>query len=325
MRFNEYINALKDLQKMNQHIKRQLCCLQSLQWVYTCEKFQVGVEHRATYDLPELLEEYSWKVNKCHYFLGKYIDGVLQELAFHKNHMESMPNTENIFMGKTASLDEAVYNFDAFVLAASTLLEGASIDYMATYLKKTPIAQYYPKKQEIGLYWQLNLLRNRIIHHTGGRYDNGEICRRFFDFSSRINGIRLNNNNIQLECTQIDVYRSPEVQREIVRVLSTGDESNVFDCLFPDKAGKGRGKKNPDMLYPGVVLYFEHASSGVRFISEIQQFILKMNEAFFVEFAHKIKNKTSILELSTMHYENGAEVKCQVKELFDISKIPTAK
>lgn len=325
MNMNEYINALKDLQKVNQRIKHQLCCLQSLQWAYTSEKFQVGVEYRANYDLPELLEEYSWKANKCHYFLGKYIDGVLHELAFHEQYIGSSPDSDNIFIGKTAVLDEAIYNFDAFVLAASALLEGEGVGYMEAFLRKTPIAKYYPKRKEIGLYWQLNLLRNRIVHHTGGRYDNGEVCQRFFDFSSRINGIRLKDNHIQLECTQIDVYRSPEVQKEIARILLTGDESNVFDCLFPDKVGKGHGKKNPGMLYPGVVLYFDHASSGVRFVSEIQQFLLNMNEAFFVEFAHKIKNKASIPELCSVYFENGEEIKCQVNELFDISKIPTTK
>lgn len=325
MNMYEYINALKDLQKVNQRIKHQLCCLQSLQWAYTVEKFQVGVEYRATYDLPELLEEYSWKANKCHYFLGKYIDAILQELAFHEKHMENIPVSDDISMGKTTILDEAVYHFDAFVLSASALMEGESAGYMEAFLRRMPIVQYYPKREEIGLYWQLNLLRNRIVHHTGGRFDNGEICQRFFDFSSRINCIRLNNNHIQLECTQIDVYRSPEVQKEITRILLTDDGSNVFDSLFPDKSGKGHGKKNPGVLYPGVVLYFDHASSGVRFISEIQQFLLNMNEAFFVEFAHKIKNKASIPELCMVYSENGVEVKCQVNELFDISKIPPTK
>lgn len=173
MTFKEYIAVLKDLQKMNQHIVHQLCCLQALQWEYNSEKFQPGVEYRATYDLPELLEEYRWKANKCHYFLSKYIDGVLQELSFHEQHMESIPNSENILMGKTAILDEAVYNFDAFVLAASALMEGEGVGYLEAFLRKTPIAQYYPKRKEIGLYWQLNLLRNRIVHHTGGRFDNG--------------------------------------------------------------------------------------------------------------------------------------------------------
>ena len=151
MNMNEYINALKDLQKVNQRIKHQLCCLQSLQWAYTSEKFQVGVEYRANYDLPELLEEYSWKANKCHYFLGKYIDGVLHELAFHEQYIGSILDSDNIFMGKTAVLDEAIYNFDAFVLAASVLLEGESVGYMETFLRKTPIAKYYPKRKSRSL------------------------------------------------------------------------------------------------------------------------------------------------------------------------------
>ena len=268
------------------------------------------------------MEEYSWKANKCQYFLTKYLEGILKELIFHCKYIENITESEETFVATTHILDEAIYNFDAFVLAASALLEGEGVGYMAAYLRKTPIANFYPKKHEIGLYWQLNLLRNRIIHHTGGRYENGEVCQRYSDFSSKINGIRLKDGNIKLECTQIDVYRSPEVQKEIIRILITGDESNVFDCLFPEKSGKGHGKKNPGLLYPGVVLYFDHVTSGVKFISEIQQFILNMNEAFFVEFAHKIKNKESIPEVCMVYNEDGADIKCQVKELFDISKIP---
>lgn len=240
-------------------------------------------------------------------------------------YLKDIPDSDEILFGKPLSLDEAVYNFDAFVLASSTLLEGESVGYMAAYLRKTRIADYYPKRQEIGLYWQLNLLRNRIVHHTGARYENGEICQRYFDFSSRINGVRLRNKNIVLECPQIDVYRSSEVQMEIARILLTDDDANVFDCLFPEKSGKGHGKKTPGMLYPGVTLYFDHVTSGTRFISEIQSFILNMNEAFFVEFAHKIKNKGVIPDLCMMYIEDGVEKKCHVKELFDIRKIPTTK
>jgi len=160
-----------------------------------------------------------------------------------------------------------------------------------------------------------------VVHHTGGRYDNGEVCQRFFDFSSRVNGIRMNNGNIELECTQLDVYRSQEVQLEIVMTLATGSDANVFDRLFPDKTGKGHGKRSPVMIRPGITLYFDHVSSGTRFVSEIQKFILNMNEAFFVEFSSKIKNKGIIPEVATIEFQEGKEVKHQVKDVFDISKI----
>ena len=325
MIFDEYVVALQELQKTNKQIKKQLYCLQGLQWAYTMERMQVGQEYKLTFDLPEFLEEYSWKANKCVYFLEKYIDGVLKELDFHRESARNTSNSDNILICKTKHMDEAVYNFDAFVLAASALLEGEGVGYMEAHLRKSSIANYYPKKCDIGLYWQLNLLRNRIVHHTGGRYINGEVCQRFFDFSSKIDGIRIKNGHIKLECTQIDVYGSPEVQKEIARILMTGDESNVFDCLFPDRSGKGHGRKRPEVLYPGVALYFDHTSSGIRFISEIQQFLVNMNEAFFVEFAYKINDKVSIPNICMVQYENGEEVRCQVKELFDISKIPTKR
>jgi len=321
MTYSEYIEKIEELKGTKELIQKQLGCLQSLQFVYTSEKFQVGQEYMLHFDLPELLEEYSWKVQKCAYFLSGYIDGIKKELAFHQKFWDELPDHDNVLMGKTIQLDEAMYNFDAFVLAASALLEPESKDYMAAYLRKAPVTSYYPKRNEIGLYWQLNLIRNRVVHHTGGRYDNGEVCQRFFDFSSRVNGIRMNNGNIELECTQLDVYRSQEVQLEIVMTLATGSDANVFDRLFPDKTGKGHGKRSPVMIRPGITLYFDHVSSGTRFVSEIQKFILNMNEAFFVEFSSKIKNKGIIPEVATIEFQEGKEVKHQVKDVFDISKI----
>lgn len=317
--FEEYVAVLECLVKNNEKIKKQILCLQALNSTYAQERFQVGQEYELTYDISELTDEYSWKIKKCQYFLDKYLQGILKELE----SISDLQKDNCITTGRTYFLDEAIYNFDAFVLASSEILEGESIGYMTSYLRRTPVSNYYPKKAEIGLYWQLNLLRNRIIHHTGGRYDNSGGCYRYCDFSSRINVIRFENGHIKMECTQIDVYRSSEVQNVILSVMKNGDKTNVFDCLFPEKSGKGHSKKTPGVLYPGITLYFDHVTSGIRFVSEIQEFILNMNEAFFVELSHCIKSKELIPEVGIICYEAGKEISCKVKEVFDVDKIPT--
>lgn len=322
MRFSEYIDKLEEMVKDCELIKKQLYGLQVLQFAYIREKYQIDQEYRSTFDLQELLDDYSWKARKCHYFVYKYLVGVLKELNCHREHIESLTETDYIFYPKSSILDEAVYNFDAFVLAACAIMEPASKDYMATHLRKKPVTSYYPKKKQIGLYWQMNLLRNRIVHHTGGRFENGSICQRYVDFSSRINGVEIRNENIALRSTQIDVYRSKEVQKTIATILETGSDSNVFDCLFPEKTGKGHEKKNPGLLVCGETVYFDHATSGVRFVSEILQFLLNMNNAFFVELSHRLKNKAIILEICTVIYENEAGEKWHLSDLFDISQIP---
>lgn len=317
----EYINTLNQLIAITGKIEKELRCLDSLKFMYIQEKFQVGCEYMLMFDLPELWDEYNWKASKCIYFLSKYLECMSLEIQLHKKVLDEYMDNDEIFIGTSGWLREASYHFDAFVLAACAILEQEEKDYMAAYLKRTDIASFYPSKKEIGLYWQLNLLRNRIIHHTGGRFDNGEVCQRFFDFSSRINGIRVKNRNIEMECTQIDVYRSTIVQSEIMYILVTGSGENIFDRLFPDKKGKGHGKNKPVMIQPGVTLYFDHVSSGVRLVTEIQNFILNMDEAFFVEFSSKIKEKGKIPEVGVIEFCEGEEVKYQIKDVFDTEKI----
>ena len=312
MTVDEYLEKLNKLAERTITLKWQIELLNALKMKYTLEKYTVGQEYLCVYDIGELWDEYSVKLRKCLYFLEKYCTGMKNEILI---HAEPLKNND-VGICPSRNMEEAIFNFDAFILSACAVIDNEEKDYLAAYLKQTDIKPFYPDKREIGLYWQLNLLRNRIIHHTGGRYINSEVCQRYFDFSSHVRMIRIANGHLYLECTQIDIHTSPTVQEVIQREIDNDSRKNIFDELFPDRKGKGKNKKYPVMIVPNEKIYFDHAYGGQWVAGTVQDFMHKMTQAFFTELCSVIKDKSSILELGICVLENGEQIQIRAKELF---------
>ena len=312
MTVREYLTKLEILEDRTITLKLQLELLSVIKSRYTFEKYSVGQEYLCTYDIEELWEEFSVKLRKCLYFLGKYCAGMRNEILLYAEPLKS----NDVGLCPSRNMEEAIFNFDAFILSACSVIDNEEKDYLAAYLKKTDVKPFYPNKREIGLYWQLNLLRNRIVHHTGGRYINSEFCQRYFDFSSHVRMIRVVNGHLYLECTQIDIHTSASVQEVIKKEIENDSKNNIFDELFPDKKAKGKNKKHPVMIMPNEKIYFDHVYGGQWVAGAVQDFMHKIIEAFFVEFHSLIKDRSSIPELGICIVENGKQCQVRVKDLF---------
>lgn len=220
-------------------LKKQIHALSLMGNLYTIEKTPVGVEQVCKFDLPELWGEYTLKFRKCVYFLERYCQGILNELDLKGDALQGNDG----FISPGSYLEEAIFNFDSFILAISAIMEYEERDYLSAQLKKADINSIYPKRDKIGLHLQIKILRNTIIHHTGGRYINNSECSRFLDFSSKVSMIEISNGNISLRCTQIDIYKE-----EMQQILPTAIEmvkqqkETVFDILFSSKAEKDMKK-----------------------------------------------------------------------------------
>lgn len=315
MTVKEYLERLDRIEERTIALRYRIELLCALKNKYVFEKYRIGEEYLCTYDIAELWDEYSVKLRKCIYFLTKYYTGMRNEIAI---HAEQLNGNDNICISPSRNMEEAIFNFDAFILSACAVIDNEEKDYLAAYLKNTDVKSFYPSRKEIGLYWQLNLLRNRIVHHTGGRYINSELCQRYFDFSSHVRTIRIRDGHLYLECTQIDIHTSKTVQEVIKREIENNNRNNIFDELFPERKGKGKGKKNPVIILPNENIYFDHAYGGQWVAGAIQDFIFKIIQAFFVEFCSVIKNKSSIPELGIRFIENGQWFQIQIKDFFDV-------
>lgn len=211
MTVQDYNACLRKILNRNLFLRKQINALSIISVQYIVEKNPINEEHKCQFDLPDLWKDYSLKLKKCAYFLEHYCIGLLKEIEFQND----LIRVDNISVSPSSYLEEAIFNFDAFILSTSSVIDYEGRNYLATQFKRVKIGDIYPNRKEIGLYWQLNILRNRIIHHTGGRFINGEECQRFLDFSSMVQMIRVTHGNISLGCTQIDVCK--EDVKEVLR------------------------------------------------------------------------------------------------------------
>lgn len=308
-----YSACLNKILTRNLFLRKQINALSIISIQYIVEKNPLGEECKCTFDFPDLWKDYSLKLKKCIYFLEQYCNGLLKEMELISDliHVE----VDDISVAPSPYAEEAIFNFDALILSTSAVIDYEERDYLATQFKKVKIGNIYPDRKDIGLYWQLNILRNRIIHHTGGRFaNNKEECQRFLDFSSMIQIIRVTHGNVFLGSTQIDACNE-----DIKRVLSIAIKSgeNVFDVLFPNKSGKGPGKKHPTMVVPSKDIYFDHANAGINMISQIQDFVCKLNQAFFDEFCYKSKQTEKLLNLCVGLNHCGQSYQYQIKDIFE--------
>lgn len=312
MTVNEYLEKLNKLEERTMTLKLQLELLGTLKTKYTFEKYAVGQEYLCTYDIGELWDEYSVKLRKCLFFLEKYYAGMRNEILIHAE----MLKRDDIGTCPSRNMEEAIFYFDAFILSACAVIDNEEKDYLAAYLKETDIKSFYPSKKEIGLYWQLNLLRNRIVHHTGGRYIDSETSQRYFDFSSHVRMIRVVNGHLYLQCTQIDIHTSLTVREAIQRRIDGNERGNIFNELFPKGKAEGNGESAPVMIMPSEQIYFDHVYGGQWVAGTVQDFIYKMIQAFFSEFCGVIEDKNSIPELGICVEDNGAHIQVKVKDIF---------
>lgn len=280
MTVQEYRVCLCKILDENIFLRKQINTLSIIENLYIIEKSPINEEYICQFDLQDLWRDYSVKLKKCIYFLENYCSRLLKEI----DYQDYLIQADDISVPPSVYLEEAIFNFDALILAVSAVIDNEEKDYLKNQFRKAKISDIYPSKKETGLYWQLNILRNRIIHHTGGRYINDGECKRFLDFSSMVQMIRIVHGNISLCCTQIDVDKD-DVKEVLSKAIQTGN--NIFDELFPNKSGKGPRKKHPIMVIPNKDIYFDHTDAGVKMISQIQDFVCKLNQAFFDEFCYK--------------------------------------
>ena len=178
------------------------------------------------------------------------------------------------------------------------------------------IEKIFPNRNEVGLYWQVYNLRNRIIHFTSGRYAEGyELCERYEQFFSKSNMIEVKNNNIHIKTSLIDLYKCKALQAKVIEVIKTG-EGNPFDKLFPNQTAKGYGKNKPYMMHIGNDIWFDHFEGGIELVNNIHYFFNKMNYLFLNEFLLVDNKKEETMNEKTIIYLKGKEIEYSLKDVF---------
>ncbi len=243
-----------------------------------------GEEHLLRRDKKRVIDDYLNKEKELLFFLDNY----LKEFQI---TIERLPIAkENIYIPNFS--ENFVYYFDSMINQLSVLIEGHNSLSCVFNEKKL---DFFPIKNELGLWWDCYMLRNRIDHFTQTRFLNSidEECKCYEEFSSRCKIICILEKKVYMKSTLLDFNKEKVVKQVIKKSIKTGD--NPFDLLFPNISAKGKYKKRPSIIHISNDIMFDYATSSPNLIDKINNFINSINKLFYDEICKELKDK-SILD-----------------------------
>lgn len=266
-------------------------------------------EEVVTYDANELFDDFSFKINQATFFLKRYLE-IFDEILLSTELFKQ----NNISICPDVRYEQMVYYFDAFISSISSIVEAEQKAILLKYLNSKNIEKIYPNRNKFGLWWQIYMLRNRILHTTEERFDgNKEICSRYIEFSPKLRIVAIKENKISFLSTLLDIYKDENVKKEIEKSIKNHD--NPFDNLFNYKSAKGKGKKNPRVLYIDNDIYFDYVISGCKLIDEVLDLFNLINQVFLEEFSKYYNDKNEICKIKTSM--NSSDDLYEISDVFD--------
>ncbi len=253
------------------------------------KNFEPNVEHVVTYSSSTSWETFSFFIKKVMYRMKSVSDGI-KDMVNDLN--EKVVDDCKIFIPFAQCYEHIFYDFEDMVIAFSRLYESDMIDEICRFLNnnlKKKMVDNLPKKNDVnGLYWRINLLRNRLAHSTSGRYDNRNKAKRYLDFLSMVKMVTVEGNNIEAKCTLIDLEKNQFIKQIIQdyiidkRYGKELSESNVFDLIFPEKRPRGHGKDKPLVLMIENIEFFDYFSSFFSLAHQIIEYINNQMLVFMI-------------------------------------------
>ena len=204
MRYNDFIVEFNKLSNTNLSLWKQTHIMFIPKLNKLIRETPIGYETRVKYDINDVWDKFVYLENKILFFIDKYLYTFIKGINVNKEIM----NNCNTTISSNNILDESIYYFDSFITFFSTLIEPEQKHLLNNYLDSNIINNIFPNRNTIGLYWQIYMLRNRIVHFTSARYDNTtKECIRYYDFSSKIQFINIDNlNEIHVNYISNDIY-----------------------------------------------------------------------------------------------------------------------
>lgn len=158
--------------------------------------------------------------------------------------------------------DKLSYRFEDFMTAVGKMGEKVFLEEIARpmprRLRKKMLGCIYNRDDVDGLYWRINLLRNRSAHSPKvGFTENEGRAARYLFFDSRPR-IIYTDTEVRIETMLVDLTKS-EYIKEIIKtkIIDGGLDTSVMDLLFSQNSPKGHGKKSPQVLFPEGFPFFD--------------------------------------------------------------------
>lgn len=262
----------------------------------------VGKEIKVTQDISQVWEDYYFILNgvlirwdDCH----KYIQDILKNVE----EMIKDLKGESVQLGVPIPLANLLsYRFEDLLVAFPRLNEDPMITEIERYVhadNKTRIRKNCIKRDDVkGLYWELNLLRNRAAHSIKGYYtQHAGIAARYLSISSKLYMIDIDKEN-KVFRSGLYSYRKnecfPRIVQEYIIDAKYGDDlskKSLMELLFESSSPKGHGRKKPVLLYPSNIEFFDMNSEFYALSNDMMDYIITQLEVFKSEID---SNKTNL-------------------------------
>ena len=229
-------------------IDKKIYILNSLFSISYVINSEVGIETRAKYSVKDVWETYSFYIRKVLYRMND----VIISLKYVLNLLNKIPPVSNTDAKISFPLGEdcysLFYDFEDLMISFTRLYDKDYISDIVNYLSKSGASEfrsYLPDVNDVnGLYWKVNLLRNRSAHPGFGFYNSDETYEsneRFIDLSSKAWGLVDDKGNISIESMLIDLDKNPIIKRIISDEIKNNRRVNLNKLLFPKKYSLEKG------------------------------------------------------------------------------------
>ena len=312
-----YSNLLKEIdalkEKNNKIYKQNYIMFIPLS--YKTIKENEYEEKMVQYDIENVIEELCYKEKKTIYFINKFLEVFKQIIILDRK----LFSKKNISFSPNQYYQELTYYFDSIVASFSTIIESEQRIVLEEYFGQKEINDIFPTRNKFGLYWQIYMLRNRILHFTGKRYSYDNIyCSCYQDFSSKIKIIRIDEKgNINIPSTLLDIYKDENIKRAI-DIAIKNKRLNPFELLFPNKSVKGYSKKKPFILHISNDIFFDYSTSAIILLNEIENVFDKINNLFLKKLKEYYDDQDILKKSKTSISVNDIEETYSVEDVFEV-------
>ncbi len=240
---------------------------------------QAGEEQLVRYDIYSVWEDYEFVLQGVLYRLDncmRYLDEIRQYV---KKSVDSVKDSTVLSIVTTQQCNYLSYEFENLLVAFSRLNEEPLIEEICRQLsgekQKTLRNNCYRRNDIDGLYWKLNLLRNRAAHSTPGYYtQHKNRAARYMSISSKIRTINFSDGIAKFETSLINLSKSDHIKNIIKKnIIDGGSNAPVMDFLFSDTTPKGHGKNNPVVIYPINLPRFDLNTDFLQLTLEMMRYI----------------------------------------------------
>ena len=267
-------------------------CIEKINAAILNEKIaEAGKEKVVTYNIGQVWEDYCFVLRGILYRWDN-CNNLIEELnTYIGNILCSEPKKVVWICPPRNIADNLSYEFENLIVSFPRLNEDPLITEIERHIKtdngKELRNNCYSKNDAGGLFWEINLLRNRAAHSTPGYYTmNKDLAARYMSISSKIRMIEFTEGRYKY-LTSLISYRKNEIIHRVVQDYiidkKYGEEYAslpLMELLFNSTKPKGKGKKEPQVLFIANVVPFDMNEEFYEISVDIFDYIINQIEIF---------------------------------------------